>query len=132
MKKLLVLSLLSSAIFTTTLHAQTTPNTQSAPQAQAKMDPAVMLQQAKEKQAPGLVEKAGLTAEQANKLIEINFEMRMAASGLRDLSEADRTAKIAELQAAKEKKISELLTPDQVKAVNAYYQEMRKNMPKKD
>jgi hypothetical protein len=125
MKKLLFLSLLSTAIISTSLHAQ------SAPQAQAKPDQSVMLQQMKEKQAPGLIEKAGLTAEQANKLIEINFEMRMAASGLSNLSEADRSAKIAELKAAKEKKISDFLTPDQIKAVNTYYDEMKKNMPKK-
>jgi hypothetical protein len=55
----------------------------------------------------------------------------MAASNLRDLSEADRSKKITELKAAKEKKISEFLTADQIKAVNAYYQEMGKNMPQR-
>ena len=125
MKKFLLMTLISSAIITTTTHAQAGPQAQGAP------DQATMLQQMKEKQAPGLVEKAGLTAAQADKLIEINFEMRMAASGLRDLNEADRSKKIAELKAAKEKKISELLTPDQIKAVTAYYEEMGKNMQKK-
>jgi Spy/CpxP family protein refolding chaperone len=125
MKKILMLGLLASAIMSTTLHAQT------APQPQGKPDPAAMLQQMKERQAPGLVEKAGLTLEQANKLIEINFETRMAASGLRDLNEADRAIKIAELKATKEKKISEFLTPEQIKAVAAFYEEMGKNMPKK-
>ncbi|HVG43044.1 MAG TPA: hypothetical protein VM888_15635 [Chitinophagaceae bacterium] len=125
MKKFLFLTLILGAIISTTSHAQ------AGPQAQAPPDPATILQQMKEKQAPGLIEKVGLTAVQADKLIEYNFEMRMAASGLRDLNEADRTKKIAELKAAKEKKISELLTPDQIKAVNAYYEEMGKNMQKK-
>ena len=125
MKKFLFLTLILSAIISTATQAQ------AGPQAQASSDPATILQQMKEKQAPGLVEKVGLTAVQADKLIEINFEMRMAASALRDLNEADRTKKITELKAAKEKKISELLTPDQIKAVNAYYEEMGKNSQRK-
>jgi Spy/CpxP family protein refolding chaperone len=127
MKKLFFLTLIFGAIISTTVHAQ------NGSQPQATPDPAVMLQQMKDKQVPGLVEKAGLTTEQANKLVEINFEMRMAASALgNNLSEADRSAKIAELKAAKEKKIAALLTPEQIESVKAYYEEMRKNMPKKD
>ena len=123
MKKFLFLSLIFSAIFSTAVNAQGSAPTNTPP------DPAVMLQQMKEKQAPGLVEKAGLTTAQANKLIELNFEMRMTASALPN--DENRSAKIAELKAAKEKKISEFLTPEQVKAANAYYEEMGKNMQKK-
>ena len=121
MKKLFMLAFVFSAIISTAVFAQ------SGPQAQNTPDPAVMLQQMKEKQKPGLIEKVGLTEAQADKVIEINFETRMAASALRDLSEADRSKKIAELKAAKEKKISEILTPEQIKAMNAYYEEMGKN-----
>jgi hypothetical protein len=119
MKKFLFLTLILGAIISTTTHAQAGP------------DPAAMLQQMKEKQKPGLIEKAGLTEALADKLIEINFEMRMAASTLRDLNEADRSKKIAELKAVKEKKISDLLTPEQIKAVNAYYEDMSKNSQRK-
>ena len=127
MKKFLFLTLILGAVFSTGVQAQ------SGPQAQGGApDPAAVLQQMKEKQVPGLVEKAGLTTELANKVIELNFEMRMAASGLRDLSEADRSKKLAELKAAKEKKMSEVLTAEQVQAVNAYYADMSKNMPKKN
>ena len=119
MKKFLFLTLIFSAIISTTVNAQAGP------------DPAAMLQQMKEKVKPLMVEKTGLTEAQADKVIEINFEMRMAASGLRDLSEADRTRKIAELKAAKEKKLSEILTADQIKAVNAFYEDMGKNAPQK-
>jgi Spy/CpxP family protein refolding chaperone len=116
MKKFLFLTLIFGAIATTNVQAQ-------------PADPVAALEQAKQKQKPGLIEKAGLTDAQADKLIELNFEMRMAASALRNLSEADRSAKIDELKAAKEKKIAALLTPAQIQAVNSYYQEMAKNMP---
>ena len=121
MKKLLFLTLILGALVSTTTYAQPAG------------DPATILQQMKEKQTPGLVEKVGLTQAQAEKVIELNYEMRMKASTeLKDLNEADRATKMAELQAAKEKKFSEFLTPEQIKALNAYYEEMRKNMPKKE
>jgi hypothetical protein len=90
-----------------------------------------MLQQMKEKQRPGLVEKVGLTAEQADKVIELNYEMRMKASTeLKDLSPEDRSKKIAELKAAKEKKFAEFLTAEQITAMNKYYEDMGKNREK--
>ena len=127
MKKFLVLTLMFSALLSTTVLAQSGPQTQTPP------DPAAMLQQMKEKQKPGLVEKAGLTEAQADKVIEINFELRMAMmNDMRGLNEADRAKKIADFKAAKEKKYSEIpLTAEQIKAVYAYYEEMGKNMPRK-
>jgi Skp family chaperone for outer membrane proteins len=118
MKKFLFLTLILGAIFTTSTQAQ--------------VDPATMLQQMKDRTIPKMVEKTGLTADQANKVVEINFEMRMAASQLRDLSEADRSKKIADLRAAKEKKLSDLLTAEQIKSVNAFYEDMAKNAPPKN
>lgn len=119
MKKFLFLIIIFSAMISTSLNAQPAG------------DPPTILQQMKEQQKPGLIEKAGLTEAQADKLIEINFETRQAVSSLRDLSEADRAKKIAELKAAKEKKIAEFLTPEQIQSVKAYYEEMGKNKPKK-
>ena len=120
MKKLLILTLIFSAIFTTNTYAQAG-------------DPPSMLQQMKEKQVPGLVEKVGLTQAQAEKVIELNYEMRMQATAeLKDLNEADRSKKMGELQAAKEKKFAEFLTQDQIKAMHAYYADMRKNREKKN
>ena len=119
MKKFLFLIIIFSAMISTSINAQPAD------------DPPTILQQMKEQQKPGLIEKAGLTEAQADKLIEINFETRQAASSLRDLSEADRAKKIAELKAAKEKKIAEFLTPEQIQSVKAYYEEMGKNKPKK-
>ncbi len=117
MKKLLFLSLAFSAISVTCL-------------AQAG-DPPSVLQQMKDKVVAPMVEKTGLTTAQAEKVVELNYEMRMAAAGLKDLPEAERTEKIKELKAAKEKKMNELLSTDQIAAVKSFYEEMGKNMQKK-
>ena len=130
MKKFLFLTLIFSAIISTTIHAQTGGPAPTAQQTK-ESDPAGMLQQMKEKIKPQMVEKTGLTEAQADKVIEINFEMRQAAGALRDLNEADRTKKIAELKAAKEKKLSEILTAEQIKAVKTFYEDMGKNMQQK-
>ena len=119
MKKILFLTLIVCAIVSTNAYAQPAG------------DPPSMLQQMKEKQKPGLIEKVGLTEAQAEKVIELNYEMRMQASReLKDLAEADRSKRIAELKAAKEKKFGEFLTPEQIKAMNAYYEDMGKRMQK--
>ena len=139
MKKLLFLSLISGALISTTTSAQG-PVSSKQPAAQQPAAPqftaeqkANMIKEAKEKQIPMLVEKAGLTDAQAERVIEINFETRFgAATALQGLNETDRTAKLAEIKAAKEKKYSEMpLTADQIKAVYAAYEDWGKSMQKK-
>ena len=139
MKKLLFLSLISGALISTSANAQgpevkppTAAQQPPAPQFTAEQK-ANMIKEAKEKQVPMLVEKAGITDAQAERVIEINYEIRFqAASALQGLNDADRTAKLAEIKAAKEKKYSEIpLTPEQIKAVYAAYEDMGKNMQKK-
>ena len=135
MKKLLFLSLISGALISTSANAQG-PEVKQQPAIQQPTaeQQATMLKEAKEKQIPMLVQKAGLTNAQAEKLIEINFEMRFgAAASLRDLNDADRAAKLAEMKATKEKKYSEIpLTPEQIKAVYAAYEDWGKSMRKKE
>jgi hypothetical protein len=133
MKKLFFLSLILGVLISTTSNAQPAPGQKPASEPTADQL-ATMLQDAKVKQRPMLVEKAGLTAAQADKVIEINFEIRQqAASTLAGLSDAERSARIAELKATKEKRYSEIpLTDDQIKAVYAAYAEMGKSMQKKD
>ena len=128
MKKLLLLSLVFMALVSTKTYAQPDPAS-AQKEAQAKM-----LKEAKEKQVPMLVEKAGLTVAQAERIIEINFEIReQAATVLSGLGDAERSAKLAELKVAKEKKYSEIpLTAEQIKAVYAAYEDMGKNMPKRN
>jgi hypothetical protein len=136
MKKLLFLSFISGALISTTTFAQGGPapsQPKTTVQQPTPEQQAAILQEAKVKQRPMLVEKAGLTDAQADKVIEINFEIRnSAATVLAGLNDADRAAKIAELKALKEKKYSEIpLTPEQIKAVYAAYEEMGKNMQRK-
>jgi len=120
MKKFLFMTFILGAIVSTNAYAQPAG------------DPPSMLQQMKEKQKPGLMEKVGLTAEQAEKVIELNYEMRMkATTELKDLAGEERSKKLAEMKAAKEKKFAEFLTPEQITAMNKYYEEMGKNMPRK-
>ncbi|HEX7845887.1 MAG TPA: hypothetical protein VF476_08825 [Chitinophagaceae bacterium] len=129
MKKFLLLTLIFSAIIATS-HAQTGngPSASLPPQTkEAAPDPATMLQQMKDKLRPQMVEKTGFTAAMADKIIEINFEMRQAAGALRDLSDADRSKKIAELKAEKDKKLAALLTPEQLNSLKAFYEELAKN-----
>ena len=139
MKKLLFLSLISGALISTSANAQG-PEVKPQPAAQQPAAPqftaeqkANMIKEAKEKQIPMLVEKAGLTDAQAERVIEINYEIRFqAASALQGLNDADRTAKLAEIKAAKEKKYSEItLTPEQIKAMYAAYEDWGKSMQKK-
>jgi hypothetical protein len=119
MKKFLFLTLVFSAIISTTIHAQAG-------------DPPSPLQQAKDKIKPQMIEKTGLTDAQADKVIEINFELRETMRGFKDLNEADRATKVAELKAARDKKYSEIpLTPEQIAAVKTFYENMGKNMPPK-
>lgn len=141
MKKLLFLSLISGAFISTTTLAQgpVKPATQQTTTQQPAMQLptaeqyATMLKDAKEKQVPMLVEKAGLTSAQAERVIEINFEFRQqAGAALQGLNDADRATKLAELKAAKEKKYTEIpLTAEQVKAMYAAYEEWGKEMQKK-
>lgn len=133
MKKLLFLSLIAGVLISSTSNAQPAPGQKPANEPTSEQL-ATMLQDAKVKQRPMLVEKAGLTAAQADKVVEINFEIRQqAATTLAGLSDAERSAKIAELKVTKEKRYSEIpLTDDQIKAVYAAYAEMGKNMQKKD
>lgn len=76
-----------------------------------------------------LVEKAKITEVEADKVMEINRGNREQMMGLRDLSEADRTKKLEEISADNTKKYKAIpLTDEQVKAVNEYFAERRKNM----
>ena len=133
MKKYLFLGLIFSAAISTTTYAQNGSGpTASATAQPTKESDAAMLQQAKDRIKPQMIEKTGLTDAQADKVIELNYEMRMKASTeLKDLNEADRSKKLAELKAAKEKKFAEFLTPEQITAMNKYYEEMGKNREKK-
>lgn len=93
-------------------------------------DPAAMMQRMKERIKPALIEKTKITDAQADKVIEINFsnqrkrrEVRMDQS----LSDDDKKKKNEEIIEAQNKDYKAIpLTDDQVKEVNAFFDEYRK------
>jgi len=120
MKKLLVLV----AVFTTVLVSNV-----NAQQGNGNFDPAQMAQRYKERVKPQLVEKVKLTDAQAEKVCDIQLASRQQMRGLRDMSQEDRKKKMDEIQAENDKQYKAIpLTDDQIKAVNDFFDEMRKQM----
>lgn len=126
MKKFLILGFLFSIILSTA-------------QAQTGGDQAAVAAPAREEKKPTLeeikmqmVEKTGLTAEQADKVMAINAEIRqMAAKELQGLSGEERTKKLGEYKALKGKKYSEIpLTREQTGSVYTFFEEMGKKRGK--
>lgn len=120
MKKLLVLV----AVFTTVLVSNV-----NAQQGNGNFDPAQMAQRYKERVKPQLIEKVKLTDAQAEKVCDIQLASRQQMRGMRDLSQEDRKKKMDEIQADNNKQYKAIpLTDDQIKAVNDFFDEMRKQM----
>ena len=123
MKKLLVMV----AVFTTVLI--TNANAQQGGGGQGNFDPAQMAQRYKDRVKPQLIEKTKLTDAQADKVCDIQIATRQQMRGLRDLSEDDRKKKMDDIQADVNKKYKAIpLTDDQIKSVNDFFDEMRKQM----
>jgi len=121
MKKLLVLVALFTIVYVSKADAQ----------GQGGGDPAARAAKMKETLKPQLIEKLKLTDAQAEKVLDINIKSRSEMRGLRDLSEDDRKKKRDEIQAAQDKAYKEIpLTDEQIKAVNDFFEEQRKEMMK--
>lgn len=120
MKKLLLLAALFVTVCATQAQAQ-----------QGNGDPAAMMARMKERMKPQLMEKTKLSDAEADKVIEANFAMRRQMRDIRmdqSLSDDDKKKKIEDLQTDLDKKYKAIpLTDDQVKAVDDYFEEMRKN-----
>jgi hypothetical protein len=124
MKKLFLLIALFTTVYATNANAQGGGQ-------QGGGDPAAMMQKAKERLKPILIEKAKLTDVQADKVVEISVNSRAQLRGLRDLSEEDRKKRMDDVQASVDKQYKAIpLTDEQVKAVNAVMEEQRKEMQK--
>jgi len=120
MKKLLVLV----AVFTTVLLSNA-----NAQQGNGNFDPAAMKARYLERTKPALIEKTKLSPEQADKVLDINWEARSKMRGTRDLPEDERKKKADEAQAEANKGYKGIpLTDDQIKAVNEFFEEQRKQM----
>ena len=76
-----------------------------------------------------LIASAKISDAEADKVMQIQQESRQGMRGLRDLSPEDRQKKMAEVKADNLKKFKAIpLTDDQVKAVDAFYEEQTKKM----
>ena len=93
-------------------------------------DPAAMMQRMKDRIKPSLIEKTKLTDAQADKVIEINFSNQRKRRDIRmdqTLTDEERSKKNAELQETQNAALKAIpLTDDQVKDVNSFFDEMRK------
>src|SRR5215218_9255458 len=120
MKKLFLLVFLFTTMYTTKALAQGGGNG----------DPAAMMQRMKERVKPALIEKTKLTDAQADKVIEISFDHQRKRREIRmdqALSDEDKTKKNAEINEAQNKELKAIpLTDEQVKEVNAFFEELRK------
>ncbi|WP_026763944.1 hypothetical protein [Sediminibacterium salmoneum] len=97
-----------------------------------QMDPAQMLEMMKQRVKPQLIEKTKLTDAQADKVLEIQLWSQGEMRGMRDMSEEERAAKTKTVNDEKTKKFKGIpLTDDQIKAVNDFYEEMRRNRPQR-
>ena len=120
MKKLLVLV----AVFTTAILSNA-----NAQGGNGNFDPAAFKARYLERTKPLLIEKTKLTDEQADKVLEINWESRSKLRGMRDLSDEERKKKMDEIQADVNKQYKAIpLTDDQIKSVNDFFDEQRKLM----
>ena len=123
MKKIWILALVLVALGTTTVQAQVATDT---------VDMQAVMTRMKERLKPQLMDKVKLTDAQADKVVEINFEGQMERRKLRDLSGDERQKKMEELNAERNKKLAAIpLTPEQVKGVNDFFEEMRRNGPQR-
>ena len=93
-------------------------------------DPEAMKARMKERVKPLLIQQVGVSDAEADKILEINFDFQTKTRELRmdqALSEDDRKKKMKELNDNRDKKVKEIpLSDEKVKAVNTFYEEMRK------
>ena len=120
MKKLLLLTTLFVASFTISASAQGGGQGGMTPEQRAERQKQVKTE---------LVAAAKITEAEADKVMQINQDSRQAMRGLRDLTPEERQKKLDEIRAENSKKFKAIpLTDDQVKAVDAYYDEQIKKM----
>jgi hypothetical protein len=125
MKKIIALLTIVGCIAATNVMAQGGGGGQ-------QMDPAQMLEMMKQRIKPQLIEKTKLSDSEADKVLEIQLWSQSQGRGLRDLSEEERAAKQKETADERKKKLKAIpLTDDQIKAVDDFYEEMRKNRPQR-
>lgn len=93
-------------------------------------DPEAMKARMKERVKPLLLQQVGVTDAEADKILESNFTFQMKTREIRmdqSLSEDDRKKKMKDAKDELEKQLKAIpLSDEKVKAVDAFYEEMRK------
>lgn len=122
MRKFVIMAAIFTAACATQVSAQ-----------QGGGDPAAMqkrMDDMKERMKPVLVDKAKITTEQADKVLNATFAQQRLRREVRqnqDLSQDDKTKRMAELDGARDKEFKSFgLTDEQIKAVNDTMDEIRK------
>lgn len=96
-------------------------------------DPNEMRQRMKERMKPELVEKTKINAEQADKVLDINFEASRLRRELRTDDKLEDAEKKKKMKAIDEDVLMKFkaipLTEEEIKAVEGFFDERRKNAP---
>ena len=102
--------------------------------AQQNETPEQMQQRMRDKIRPELVAKTGITEVQADKVIDINFVLQKQRREIRNdqaLTQEEKIKRNSEIDAARDKEYSGIpLTDEQIKLVNAFFDEMKKQTKK--
>ena len=120
MKKLILLASMFVAVFSFSASAQGGPGGGMTPEQRAERQ---------KQMKTDLIAKAKITEAEADKVIQIQQDSRAGLRGLRDMTPEERQKKMDEVKAENTKKFKAIpLTDDQVKAVDAFYEEQMKRM----
>lgn len=113
------------AVLFAALFAATTSSAQGGPGGMSPEQRAERMKQVK----ADLVAKAKITEDEAEKVMQIQQESRSGMRGFRDMTPEERQKKMEEIRTDNQKKFKAIpLTDDQVKAVDAFYDEQMKRM----
>ena len=93
-------------------------------------DPEAMKARMKERMKPMLVQQAGVSDAEADKILDINFDFQMKSRPIRmdqSLSEDDKKKKMKEAEDARDASMKAIpLTEEKLAKIKAFYDEMRK------
>lgn len=123
MKKLFVMVALFAAVSITNANAQET---------KPAGDPGKMVEKFKERLKPLLIEKTKITDEQADKVLNIHFTYAHRIQAMTNATPDEKAKQVEIIHAAENKEYSAIpLNEDQIKSVNQFFEDQRKEMEKR-
>jgi hypothetical protein len=122
MKKMFVLAALFTTVYISNVNAQE----------KSASDPSAMADKWKEKIKPQLMEKAGLTDDEATKVLNIHFTYANRLRHFKDASADEQKRQADIIHNAENKEYAAIpLTEEKIKAVNTFFEEQKKQMGKR-